>query len=345
MMKNVIGFSLLAAVVVLWVGSSTLIQTIFEEIDFNKPFFLTYFATSLFSLYFIDIFRRREEIRSQNLPQMGITAKTAAQFCPLWFGANYLYNLSLTTTSIASSTILSSTSGIFTLLLSIFILKSSADVLKFVAVLVSFGGTVCIALADWDSSSETAYGDFMALGGAIIYSLYCIFIASKSKDVYLPHMFAFVGIINFICLMPLFPILSVTGIEKFEFPNGEVLGFLLLNGLFGTVLSDVLWAFSVKYLNPALCTLGISLTIPLSMAVDAVLHSFTYSVIYIFGALFIVAGFFIMAAFEHPKYGHNFSNKGIMEKCLKKRLLMETNDSEFSRLNLNREDESKVIIS
>ena len=322
MIDTVIGFILLGLVVVLWVGSSTLIQTIFKETNFDKPFFLTYFSTSLFSLYFIDIIRRRQDIRNNIIPSYRITAVTAAQFCPLWFLANYLYNLSLNTTSIASSTILSSTSGIFTLLLSIFLIKASPDIIKFVAVAVSFGGGAMIALSDWDTSSETAYGDFFALGGAITYSLYCIFISKKAENVYLPHMFAFVGLINFFVLMPIFLVLNYSGFEVFEFPSLEVLGFLFLNGLFGTVLSDVLWAFSVKFLNPALSTLGITLTIPLSMAVDSILHGYTYSLLYIFGAVFIIFGFFIMALFEHPKYGVILANKGLKKiffsMCMKK---------------------------
>jgi solute carrier family 35, member F5 len=315
MIDSVIGFALLGVVVVLWVGSSTLIQTIFEDSDFNKPFFLTYFSTTLFMLYFIDMYRRKAEIQAGTLPSYITTLKTAAQFCPLWFGANYLYNLSLDTTSIASSTILSSTSGIFTLLLSIFLIKATPDIVKFIAVLVSFLGITFIAMNDWDSDSETAYGDFFALGGAVAYSLYCIFISIKGDIVYLPHMFACVGFVNFICLMPVFPILHYTGVETFEFPSGKILGFLFLNGLFGTVLSDVLWAFSVKYLNPALSTLGITLTIPLSMVVDAVLHGYTYPALYIVGALMVILGFVIMASLEHPKIGPIICNKGIIRKC------------------------------
>lgn len=319
MLDILIGFILLGIVVVLWVGSSTLIQTIFEDTDFSKPFFLTYFSTSLFSLYFIDIYRRRKDIQENVLPSYRLTGKIALQFCPLWFLANYLYNLSLTTTSIASSTILSSTSGIFTLLLSICMIKASPDLIKFIAVLVSFGGGTMIALADWDTSSETPYGDFFALAGAVVYALYCIFISKKGSEVYLPHMFGFVGAINFVCLMPLFVVLNYSGIETFEFPNLEVLGFLFLNGLFGTVLSDVLWAFSVKYLNPTLSTLGITLTIPLSMVVDTILHGETYSLIYIFGAILIIFGFFIMALVEHPKYGPMITNKGIKRRLFYKR--------------------------
>lgn len=46
-----LGVTLLVGVVIIWVGSSILMQYIFLEQDFPHPFFLTYFSTTLFSLY------------------------------------------------------------------------------------------------------------------------------------------------------------------------------------------------------------------------------------------------------------------------------------------------------
>ena len=221
------------------------------------------------------------------------------------------YNLSLTLTSIESSTILSSTSEVFTLFLSIFISKTRPDVQKFLAVLLSFGGISMIALADTESQEEIVVGDFLALIGAAMYALYCIFISAKSKEVYLVHRFASVGVLNFIFLMPLFLVCNYTGLETFEFPSGEILGFLFLNEIFGTVLSDFIWAFSVKNLNPALSTLGITLTIPLSMIVDSILHGYVYSALYICGAILVIFRFVIMAFFEHPVYGKFITNEGL----------------------------------
>ncbi len=45
--KYGLGVLLLLAVVVIWVGSAVLIQLIFSADNFNKPFFLTYFDTTL----------------------------------------------------------------------------------------------------------------------------------------------------------------------------------------------------------------------------------------------------------------------------------------------------------
>ena len=51
--RFVFGLFLLLLVVVIWVGSSTLIQFIFESEEYNHPFMLTYLSTSLFSLYLL----------------------------------------------------------------------------------------------------------------------------------------------------------------------------------------------------------------------------------------------------------------------------------------------------
>lgn len=48
------GVILVILVAIIWVISAVAIQNIFEESNYNKPYFLTYFSTSLFTLYFIN---------------------------------------------------------------------------------------------------------------------------------------------------------------------------------------------------------------------------------------------------------------------------------------------------
>ena len=49
-----LGLAHIAAVVVLWVGSSELIQLIFDSsMSFESPLFLTFYSTSLFSVYLV----------------------------------------------------------------------------------------------------------------------------------------------------------------------------------------------------------------------------------------------------------------------------------------------------
>ena len=51
------GIFFLSLVILIWVGSSIMIQMIFnsEQSQFAKPLFLTYFSTSFFTLYLIPL--------------------------------------------------------------------------------------------------------------------------------------------------------------------------------------------------------------------------------------------------------------------------------------------------
>lgn len=51
--KHAQGLTLIFCVALIWVGSAELIQYIFGESSFDKPFFLTYFSTALFSVYLL----------------------------------------------------------------------------------------------------------------------------------------------------------------------------------------------------------------------------------------------------------------------------------------------------
>ena len=54
----------------------------------------------------------------------------------------------------------------------------------------------------------------------------------------------------------------------FEWPNRYQWSSLLINGLVGTVLSELLWLFGCFYTSSLVATLAISLTIPLTMFAD-----------------------------------------------------------------------------
>lgn len=60
-------------------------------------------------------------------------------FC---FGLQYLSNAALAHTSVASTTVLSSTSGLFTLFIGVFLGQDSLNLAKVVAVFVSMAGVV-----------------------------------------------------------------------------------------------------------------------------------------------------------------------------------------------------------
>ena len=47
--------------------------------------------------------------------------------------------------------------------------------------------------------------------------------------------------------------------------TGRILGWIVLKGLFDNVLSDYLWARAVMLTTPTIATVGLGLTVPLSV--------------------------------------------------------------------------------
>lgn len=105
-----------------------------------------------------------------------------------------------------------------------------------------------------------------------------------------------VGLFNSVLLLPLFFILNMTGVEVFEWPNHEALMALTLNAILGTVISDYCWAKSVVLLGPLLPTLGIALTIPVSMIVDSFYEHKQFTIEYFVGTALIVGSFIGLSA-------------------------------------------------
>ena len=286
-MKNpVLGAVYLTLVVIIWVASSTIIQEVFHT--YPKPYALTYITTSLFSIYLLSF------LYKQNFKTFTTYLIQSIKFCPLWFFANYFFNVSLNLTSVASNTILASTSGIFTLTFSIIFLKTSPDLVKWLAVTLSFMGIVLIGLSENDSQGESLVGDLFAVFGAIVYSAYSVCLKSISNDQTI-FVFGCMGIINFIILMPGIALVDLIGIEAVEVPSLHEIVLISVNAVIGSMVCDLFWAWSVDYLTPTICTLGLTFTIPISMAVDKYLNQSEFGKGYMFGASLVLFGFILIA--------------------------------------------------
>ena len=61
----------------------------------------------------------------------------------------------------------------------------------------------------------------------------------------IPMFFGFVGLFNLTLLWPMFFILHYGHWEEFEWPDTHQWTYLIINGLIGTVLSQVLWLWYV----------------------------------------------------------------------------------------------------
>ena len=174
------------------------------------------------------------------------TAKLSLEFCLLWFGANYLVAACLEYTSVASSTILTSTSSIWTLIFGALVRVEHFSYKKLIGVLASLAGIILISTVDLSrkdndqnrgkfphkSQGEIAVGDAMAFGSAIMYGLYTVVMKKRigNEDrVNMPLFFGLVGLFNVIFLWPGFLILHFTGVERFAFPpTGKIWTIVLV---------------------------------------------------------------------------------------------------------------------
>jgi solute carrier family 35 protein F5 len=176
------------------------------------------------------------------------TAKLSLEFAFLWFAANYFMAACLEYTTVSSSTILTSTSSIWTLLVGSLWGVERFTVRKLLGVLASLAGIVLISMMDLSGQSdknrgsfphksigEMAIGNAMAFFSAVLYGIYAVVMKKRIGDegrVNMPLFFGLVGLFDVVLLWPGFVILHLLGIETWELPpQGKVLTIILVRSL------------------------------------------------------------------------------------------------------------------
>lgn len=222
--------------------------------------------------------------------------KVAAIFCPFWCLANYLFNLSLAYTSVSSNTIMSAMGTVWTVVLSRVLLHAPLGPLKLAGVMICLTGSIAVGMSSSSENRSTTVGNLIALLSSFFYAIYTFVLRWWLPDderYSMGQVFGAVGVINVVLMWPAFFFLDWVGLEPFALPSLHQFLPLVVNALIGTNLSDVLWARSVILTSPVVATMGLSLTTPLSMMVDKVLHGSSYPFSYVFGAVLVVIGFIV----------------------------------------------------
>ncbi|KAG8909779.1 hypothetical protein FRC02_007585 [Tulasnella sp. 418] len=174
------------------------------------------------------------------------TAELASVFYFFW---NWSINASLDYTSVSSSTILASMSGVFTLGIGRLLNVEVFTLAKFGAVVTSFLGVLLVSMADSnlsisDSSTSPSFslllrtfitdpsndhapnpllGDFLAIISALFYALYVTLLKIRIKTesrIDMQLFFGFVGLFNVLTLWPVAMLLNYMGWEVLEWPSG-----------------------------------------------------------------------------------------------------------------------------
>ncbi|KAI5310212.1 hypothetical protein KEM55_000507 [Ascosphaera atra] len=250
-----------------------------------------------------------------NAEKLGLkaTAKIAFEFCILWFSANYFAFACLQHTTVSSTTILTSTSGLWTLIFGVIGGVERWNVKKLIGVLISLAGITLISRVDMSGShedgnpstfplkptAEMALGDAMAAFSAILYGIYTVVMKRKVGDegkVNMTLFFGLVGLTNMLLLWPGFVLLHVTGIETFALPDSSKVWNVLIANALVSLISDIAWAYSMLLTTPLIVTVGLSMTIPLSLIGEIFIHGKYSSLTYWLGAALV---FFSFAVVNH----------------------------------------------
>ena len=142
-----------------------------------------------------------------------------------------------------SNTILSSSSSLFTFLVSLIFLGEKFTWLKLVSVLLCMSGTIIVSLGDSESNSTATVknpllGDVLSLISAVFYAVYITLIRKNLPDdgegsgrFSMAQLLGFLGLFNFFIFLPAALILNFTRRERFNALTSKQLGLVVGKGI------------------------------------------------------------------------------------------------------------------
>ncbi|CAN4098941.1 unnamed protein product [Withania somnifera] len=229
-------------------------------------------------------------------------AKVSLLICPFWFLAQLSFNLSLKYTTVTSNTILSSSSSLFTFLVSLVFLGEVFTWVKLFSVLLCMGGTVIVSLGDSKSgtnkvASNPVLGDILSLFSAALYAVYITLIRKKLPDddgksghASMAQFLGYLGLFNILIFLPVLLVLNFANLEPFNTLTWKQLGLIVGKGMFDNVLSDLLWAKAILMTSTTVATAGLTIQVPLAAIVDSLTGNAPPILDYI-GAAAVMVGF------------------------------------------------------
>uniref|UniRef100_T1IQS6 Solute carrier family 35 member F5 n=1 Tax=Strigamia maritima TaxID=126957 RepID=T1IQS6_STRMM len=301
--------------------------------------------------YTASIKAQEEAARWANKYSIRKVAKIALQFTLLWYAGNWSYQLALSKTEAGLVNVFSSSSGIYTLILASIFPANGNDrftLSKLTAVLINVAGIVAVTFADCKFEGSFPYGAIWALVGAFFYAVYIVLIRRKVESeekmdvsMFFGKLFDSFKICWFVYasfLWPTFFILHYTHTETFEWPNQVQWTLLIINGVIGTVFSELLWLLGCFLSSSLIGTLAISLTIPMTMFADVILKGVKYSYLLYAGAVPVFVAFFGVSILAY------YENWDPVTVCLKRLLLLVCSRRQLARLRDIEKEQTESLI-
>lgn len=329
------GIVCICCVAVLWTGATVLKQIIFKDLDYNEPLVLSYVCNACYVFHLplfalgrcVGLVKPMQWSRTSRRPVeasaepdgaspgngAGCVAATGdgsqsfardavlagLTIAPVWFFAQWTYSSGVAKTSVTSSTVISATSVVWTLIGSILFAGERLNLLKALGVACCLAGNVATQLGDFKGSfSGQALGDMLCLGSAVLYAVYTTTLKKMAgEDVSVVLLFGTIGLVIGVLGLPCVLLFDYDALDRM---TPKIFGLLIFNGIFDNVLSQYLWAKAVQWISPTAATVGLSLTIPLSIVADIVRSHPPSKWSYLAGVL-VVVGFISVTMATRPE--------------------------------------------
>lgn len=318
--KRLLGFAMLGGTLLLWVGSSVTVQTVFGKGEqFQQPVFVTFFNSAMSASLLLPRLAwlawsggikgrtGRSGRRCNDLNEAEGLAEALASLLPvmqlsatvglLWLSSQWVFNLSLLHTSVATNTVLSSTSSVFTFFFSLLICRNTFRWRSFGAAIFTFVGCALVTSETPSNLAKgaitnSAFGDGLALTSAAMFALASVLLRRLAPGDL--DASSFIGM-NGLLAMGLSPVVLLAahsgGVESFRSPARGTLLLLAANALIGCALANYLYASALLLLSPFVASVCLSLSIPVSALFDEVLlRQHRFSRVWALGAALVVSG-------------------------------------------------------
>lgn len=276
--QHMLGFAMLTGTLFLWIASSVAVQTIFGgPVQFRKPMFLTLFNSATSTVLLLPrIFDARTAKTSlvSTISAVGSLSGTAGL---IWLCSQFIFNISLLHTSVATNTVLSSTSSMFTFVFSLCICRDRFSWRTCGAATLSCLGCAVVAYQapqnlQADAVTTSSFGDALALTSAALFALASVLLRKWAlPEMDMSDYMGVNGLLSLVLAPGMLYAGHVCGIESFTAPSIRIVMALAVNAVVGSSFANYLYTRALMLLSPVVANMYMSLSIPLSALTDELL--------------------------------------------------------------------------